>query len=268
MEEKELMKQDPEAKKENSHEGHRQRLKEKIRNFGLKSLAPHEVLEYLLYFTIARKNTNDLAHNLIVKFGSFSNVLDANVEEIMKIKGVGEESAVFLAMIPDLLDVYKQNKSELISTFIKNTHQSVEYFRSNHEIKNKEYLYVVCLNKSFKVVNTFEIKGVDDCTINFDMRELAEKISVNGTSAIIMFHTHPNGEVEPSRQDLETTQTILNVCTLLKISFCDHVILNETTHYSFGKHGDVARMYQNFANMFANQPIKPILRQIQCFTYD
>ena len=106
--------------------------------------------------------------------------------------------------------------------------------------------------------------------VNFDgpARELAEKISVNGTSAIIMFHTHPNGEVEPSRQDLETTQTILNVCTLLKISFCDHVILNETTHYSFGKHGDVARMYQNFANMFANQPIKPILRQIQCFTYD
>ena len=37
-----------------SHEGHRQRMRTRVEQYGLESLAPHEVLEYLLYITNAR----------------------------------------------------------------------------------------------------------------------------------------------------------------------------------------------------------------------
>ena len=253
---------------EHNHEGHRQRLKDKVRNQGLRSLAVHEMLELMLTYTIPRKDTNELAHELIKTFGSISSVLDASKEDLLKVKGVGEETAMFLNMLPDLFEIYKQDKTGFQSLILKTTHQCVEYFRSNYEIKNKEYLYVICLNKSFKIVNRFEIKGIDDCTIKIDMREFAEKIAGNNTSSIIMFHTHPNGDVEPSKQDVETTQNILNVCALLRISFCDHIILNEITHYSFGKYGLVAQMYENFGRMFKNQHVQPIMRQLHTFKYD
>ena len=51
------------------HQGHRQRMRERVQNYGLDSLAEHEALEYVLYLTNAQKDTNGIAHDLIDRFG-------------------------------------------------------------------------------------------------------------------------------------------------------------------------------------------------------
>ena len=51
------------------HKGHRQRMRERVQNYGLDSLAEHEALEYILYLTNAQKDTNGIAHDLIDRFG-------------------------------------------------------------------------------------------------------------------------------------------------------------------------------------------------------
>ena len=78
-------------KKISPHKDHRQRLKTKVKNYGLECLANHEVLELLLTYTIPRKDTNPIAHNLIEYFGSFSNVLDASYHDLLKVDGIGPE---------------------------------------------------------------------------------------------------------------------------------------------------------------------------------
>ena len=78
----------PEKKTTNSiHEEHRARMQERVARDGLTSLAAHEVLEYLLYFSIPRRDTNPLAHRLIQHFGGFCQVLDASEEELMQVQG-------------------------------------------------------------------------------------------------------------------------------------------------------------------------------------
>lgn len=80
----------PEKKTTNSiHEEHRARMQERVARDGLTSLAAHEVLEYLLYFSIPRRDTNPLAHRLIQHFGGFCQVLDASAEELMQVQGIG-----------------------------------------------------------------------------------------------------------------------------------------------------------------------------------
>ena len=54
------------------HQGHRQRMRERVQNYGLDSLAEHEALEYVLYLTNAQKDTNGIAHDLIDRFGDFA----------------------------------------------------------------------------------------------------------------------------------------------------------------------------------------------------
>ena len=44
------------------HQGHRQRMRERVQNYGLDSLAEHEALEYVLYLTNAQRDTNGIAH--------------------------------------------------------------------------------------------------------------------------------------------------------------------------------------------------------------
>ena len=75
-----------------SHEGHRQRMRARVEQYGLESLAPHEALEYLLYITNARRDTNGIAHALLERFGSFAGVLEASEEELCRVPGVGPAS--------------------------------------------------------------------------------------------------------------------------------------------------------------------------------
>lgn len=80
----------PEKKTTNLiHEEHRARMQERVARDGLTSLAAHEVLEYLLYFSIPRRDTNPLAHRLIQHFGGFCQVMDASEEELMQVQGIG-----------------------------------------------------------------------------------------------------------------------------------------------------------------------------------
>ena len=46
---------------ENIHEGHRKRMKERFMKSGLDDFAPHNVLEFLLFYSIPRGDTNPIA---------------------------------------------------------------------------------------------------------------------------------------------------------------------------------------------------------------
>lgn len=74
------------------HDGHRQRLKQRFLEEGLESFTDIQVLELLLFFSVPRQDTNPIAHALLDHFGSLYQVLEAPVEELRKVKGVGEQS--------------------------------------------------------------------------------------------------------------------------------------------------------------------------------
>ena len=75
------------------HQGHRQRMRERVQNYGLDSLADHEVLEYILYTTNAQRDTNEIAYNLLERFGDFASVLEASEEELCTVAHLGKAVA-------------------------------------------------------------------------------------------------------------------------------------------------------------------------------
>ena len=88
------------------HQGHRQRMRERVQNYGLDSLAEHEALEYVLYLTNAQKDTNGIAHDLIDRFGDFAAVLEASEEELCTVEGVGPATARMLHLLPQICRYY------------------------------------------------------------------------------------------------------------------------------------------------------------------
>ena len=234
----------------NIHKGHRQRLKEKVKNNGISSLSKHEVLELLLTYTIPQKDTNALAHKLINQFGSFSSVLDASYEELLKADGVGHETALFLSMLPNVFEVYKSTKENEKVTTIKNTEDCIVYFRQNFEVQTNECFYLVCMNKLGKPIKAITIKGSTDHNISLNIRDITEKINSINTYAVLMYHTHPKGDVKPSDADLHATQSIINICALLNIVFCDHLIFNEYNHISLACAGYLDDMFKQVVQAF------------------
>ncbi len=228
------------------HKNHRQRLKEKVKNHGLGCLAEHEVLEFLLTYIIPRKDTNPIAHDLIDYFGSFSKVIDANYYDLQKIDGIGPEAALFINALSSFMEEYNKSKLESKVSILNSTTKCVDFFREFYRIKNNEFMIMACLSKNKRVVKTFRYQGKDETEITFDLRQIANNINDIGVNSVVLYHTHPNGSVQPSVSDLTTTQNILNICMFNGIEFEDHIILNETEHFSFNKNHIIDEMKNKY----------------------
>ena len=94
-------------KNDNLHKLHRQRLKERFLSSRFDNFAEHEILEFLLFFSIPQGNTNPIAHKLLDRYHSLSAVLDASYENLLTNDGIGSHSAVLIKMIPALLNTYR-----------------------------------------------------------------------------------------------------------------------------------------------------------------
>ena len=82
--------------KTNPHTGHRKRLRQQALTNGIDSMHEHQVLELMLSYLLPQKDTNPIAHNLIEKFGGFSNVFEAEINSLQKVSGVGDCVASFI----------------------------------------------------------------------------------------------------------------------------------------------------------------------------
>ena len=97
--------------KVNLHQGHRNRLRTSMIESQWDIFSDHQVLEYLLFHCFKRKDTNELAHKLINEFGTLTNVLEADYEDLLKVEGVGSATASFLHSLPYIFKHYRQSKS-------------------------------------------------------------------------------------------------------------------------------------------------------------
>ena len=91
---------------------HRRRLRERFLRAGLAGFADYEVVELLLTLAIPRMDVKEPAKALIARFGDLRGILDAPVEEIREIKGIGEVAPVALRIIREAATLYLQQSAE------------------------------------------------------------------------------------------------------------------------------------------------------------
>ena len=117
-------------KQKPSYLGHRGRLRDKFASGGLDPFLDHETLELLLTYCIARRDTKPAAWALVKRFGSLSAVLDAPYEELCAVKGVGEQSALFLKLIRAVFKKYSLEDVKNRVT-IRTPEQVLEYCQAS-----------------------------------------------------------------------------------------------------------------------------------------
>ncbi|HOQ01763.1 MAG TPA: DNA repair protein RadC [Acetivibrio clariflavus] len=218
------------------HEGHRKRLKMRFLKEGLDSFEPHQVLELLLFYSIPRKDTNELAHKLLERYGSLSGVFDADIKDIVKIQGIGENTAFLLNLIPHLARKYYNDKwgpKPELNSSSKAGNYAISLFAG----RNYEAFYIICLDAQNRV-NYSEL--VHEGTINeapVYPRLLVEAAIRHKANSVILAHNHPGGTLTPSRADIEATKTICTALESISIKVIDHIIVCGDKYYSFAENG-------------------------------
>ncbi len=230
-------------KSQNIHQGHRDRMKEKLMGHA-DVLADHELLEVLLFGLIPRVDTNPIAHRLINRFGSLSKVLDSSVNALMTVEGVGKNTAVHISNIGEVLkrinaQECKNNKKRLHSLYEIQSEVKLEF-----EGLTEEKFLIYLLDKKFTKITSISFENKNPFSVNVDIPEVASAIALHKPKYAIIAHNHPSGNENPSRIDDLTTKRMHLVCDLHGVTLADHVIVAKDKIFSYYKNGNLAEIKQ------------------------
>ena len=215
-------KQDPEG----LHEGHRERLKKRFREANsFDGFEDHQILELLLFYSIPRIDTNEIAHMLLNRFGSLSNVFDADYDELVKMKYITDNTATLLKMIPRLMTVYYNSQNK--STVYSDTKLLKELFRSRLTGLDHEEFWIASFNSKLELISCDLVTSgvVNGATVH--MRKLMEIVIKTNAVNVAVAHNHPKGTARPSNEDMAITREIKNSMEHIEVSLLDHIIVGE-----------------------------------------
>lgn len=192
-------------------------------NGNCETLAAHEVLEVLLYGVIKRRNTNDIAHALIDRFGTLNGVLQASVAELTRVAGVGRQTAYHIKYCCAAMQFCKTEQASAKRKMITRL-DAVNYAKTLLCGCVREELVVICLDNLKNVLATRTWHGTVN-SISVHPREIVEFCMDCQATGVVMAHCHPNGSAAPSYNDIVFTKSLNSALKAIDVLLMDHLII-------------------------------------------
>ncbi len=217
------------------HLGHRDRLKDRFERAGITGLQDYEILELLLFYALPRKDVKPLAKDLLKRFGSLKEVLDAGNEALEGVPGIGRHAVLLFKLVRDLGSLYLQQRAAEKEQ-ISSTRELIDYCISSMGGLKDEHFAVIYLNARNKIIKVDTIQeGIVNQAVVYP-RKVLEKALTHKASAILV-HNHPSGHVRPSDADIRLTRVLQDAARVMDIALHDHLIVGENRFFSFREEG-------------------------------
>ncbi|MEG0894951.1 MAG: JAB domain-containing protein [Oscillospiraceae bacterium] len=220
----------------NVHQGHRERLKNRFLNENLDGFEQHNMLELLLYYCIPRIDTNNIAHNLINRFGSISKVFDAPIEELIKVKGINLNSATLIKLTVSLSRVYMCDRANNDAVF-DSAQKMGEYFINKYVGMTNEIVYLLLLDNAGCEIALEKLTEGDVSCAEFNVRKIVEFAIKHNAVSVCLAHNHPRGLPCASNNDIVASIKLKGVLSSIGITFVDHIIVAGNDFISIAEQG-------------------------------
>lgn len=215
--------------KDNS--GHRKRLRERFLNSGLDGFLDYEIIELLLTLGTPRKDCKQQAKEAIKKFNGLRGVLDASVDDLQKVKGIGPSNAFGIKLFQAVAQRYaKEHIPPKLS--ITSPQKVAAYLQERIGREKKEHFVVIYLDSQNGIL---DVRDISVGTLNSSLvhpREVFEPAISLLAAKIVLAHNHPSGDPTPSEEDVRLSQRLVSVGDLTGIHVIDHIIVTSDTFVS------------------------------------
>ena len=212
--------------------GHRERLRERFRDGGAAAMPDYELLELLLFRAIPRRDVKPLAKDILKRFGSFAEAMNASPERLAEIPGLGEAAIMEIKIVQAAalrLLRGEMQKQPLLSSWSK----VLDYCRAAMAFQTTEQFRVLFLDKRNRLIaDEVQQHGTVDHAPVY-VREVLKRALELAASAIVLVHNHPSGDPTPSRADIDTTKDIIEASQKLGLVVHDHIVIGKDGHLSF-----------------------------------
>lgn len=233
------------------HTDHRERMRARIAHSGILSLADHEILEYLLYPFVPRKDTNPIAHTLIDKFGSFEAVLGADVKALRSVPNMTDKAALFLSSLSDVSRKFCAAEKEE-KTRIDTYERAMAYLRRQLKDCDVEKIVAVFVDSAGRLKQKCELGSGSATDCRVQVNELVMLTQNFRSKFVYIAHNHPHGPAKPSFSDVEFTKWAVAALEVLGVRLLDHVIVSGDDYYSFKKDGNLERFKSGYVDFVSN----------------
>ena len=212
------------GKSDNPHINHRERMRRRFMEHGLDNFSDHNVLELLLFYVLGRKDTNEVAHRLLDTFGTLDAVFDAPPEELRKVRDVGDKTAVFLHLIPEVARRYLMAKAEP-GRILNNSEAAGRYLLPRFMTCREERMVLVCMDAKLKVLDCREVTRGGTVSVSVDIRQIVQIALSQNATYVLLAHNHTSGIALPSNDDIAVTLHVRQVLAEVGVTLTDHIVV-------------------------------------------
>ena len=213
-----------------------ERPREKLLNHGASTLTNSELLAIILGVGSKKDSAITLSQKILYNNNKgLLNIVEASADTLKKFNGINDAKATKILAVAELSKRISREKVD--KTKITSPQSISALLLEEMRYLKKEVFKVVLLDTKNNVIAINDVSvGCLDSTVVHPREVFLEAIK-NSSAAIILVHNHPSGEVEPSNEDKNITNRIVECGKIIGIRVLDHIIIGDGNFLSFKEHG-------------------------------
>ncbi|HET6871358.1 MAG TPA: DNA repair protein RadC [Sporolactobacillaceae bacterium] len=213
-----------------------ERPRERLVKYGAHVCSNQELLAIILRTGSKEESVIQLAERLLTTMNGISNLREATVEELVKIKGIGPTKAIqLLATIELGKRLLNERRHE--KQAIRSPKDGADYVMEDLRHLSQEHFVALYLNTKNQVIHqqTVFIGSLNASIVH--PREVFKEALKRSAASLVCFHNHPSGDPTPSREDIEVTKRLVDCGIMLGIEVLDHIIIGDKKYVSLKEKG-------------------------------
>ncbi|MDD2386819.1 MAG: DNA repair protein RadC [Bacteroidales bacterium] len=209
------------------------RPREKLMQKGTEALSDSELVAILLGSGNIKQSAVELARDILKESKNNLNTLGKKTyKDLMQFRGVGEAKAVSIVAA---LELGRRRKMQevVIQQKITSSTDAYDYFQPQIGDIPHEEIHILYLTRANTIIDSIKLSQGGTVGTVMDIKIIMKNALERLAQAIIIAHNHPSGNRNPSKQDIQITEKLVNAANFFDISVLDHIIIADKTYYSF-----------------------------------
>ncbi|MBW7957461.1 MAG: RadC family protein [Deltaproteobacteria bacterium] len=203
--------------------GHRKRLKERFLKSSLQGLHDYEVIELLLTYAIPRRDVKPIAKGLLKEFKGLKGVLEASPERLKEASGLGEASALLLALVREAARAYLSERNTSLKGVVSSPNDAVRVLRESPEGAGKEGLFALYLNSKNEVLG---VESMGDASEPVSPKAVIRKAFSHNARSMILVNSK-KGKAAASARERGLAAEIEAAASSIDILVHDYIIAGQ-----------------------------------------
>lgn len=196
------------------------RPRERMELYGPDVLSSAELLAVILQKGTRKENAVEMCQRLLSLY-PLEQLSSLSTAQLCQVHGIGQVKALQIAACFALARRCRRKQGIMLN----NVQEVFAYASPVLEGKDKEHLLVLLLDAKKQVIKEEIVSiGTLDSSL-LHPREIFKLAIQYSAHSIILVHNHPSGDSQPSNEDIQVTQQLVEAGRLLGIPVLDHVVI-------------------------------------------